>query len=697
MATNIKSEILKRVRIASLFVFLAAIAIIWRMAHIQFVQGEYWKQQAREKTTQRRAITATRGNIFSDNGSLLATSLPRYRLAFDPSILKDEDHVNDSIIALSRKLAQHFGGETKEFQQKINDARTEKKEYLVLSPELISFSEMKKIRQFPIFNRGRYKGGVIFERIDERYKPFEHLARRTIGFINASKDGAGLEMSFNKQLAGHDGEALFQKIAGGNWKPVYDGEDVKPEPGLDVYTTIDINLQDVAETSLLEALEANKANYGCVVLMEVKTGAIKALANLGKIGDNRYAETYNYAVGPQGLTDPGSTFKLASLMALFEETGLELTDQVNTGNGEYKYYDAVMRDSKEHGTVTVQEAFELSSNIAFLKLVTNHFGDKPNRFINYLKSFGLDSDLGFQMRGAAKCVLKTPQDKTWSKISLPWISVGYESQMSPLQILTFYNAVANNGKMIKPLIVKEVRQDDEVVEKYDSGIIREKICSDKTLAKLRKCLIGVVERGTASNIRTSNYKIAGKTGTSQRIKNKRYIENYYTSFAGFFPADNPKYSCIVVIDNPQSFNQYGSDVAAPVFKDIADKIYARDVEMHKNLGTGHGEEGVFPTIKSGNADDLQFICTELKVPNRVTPGLDWASASINQNFINWKRKTVLPDRLPDVTGMTLRDALYILENKGLIVKWQGRGRVKSQSEDAGTRLIKGSTIRLELE
>ena len=701
---NIKSEILFRVRVAAIPVMLFALAVIGRLVYVQFAQGDYWKQQAHEKTTQHRTLVPTRGNIFSDNNSLLATSLPRYHLALDISVfaesLDNDPSPYDTLQLLCLKLGRYLKLDSKELERKIRDALQEKvkKRYLLLVPEPVTFSEMKEIRTYPVLNRGRYKSGVIFERVDKRYRPFQQLAQRTIGYKKSGKEGAGLEYSYDTLLAGRPGEALFQRIAGGNWKPVYDGEDVKPEPGLDVYTTLDINLQDVAETSLLTALRKHQANYGCVVLMEVKTGEIKAMANLGKNEDD-YDETYNYAIGPQGLTDPGSTFKLASLMALFEETGLELTDQVKTGDGEYDYKGVMMRDSKPHGTITVQQAFELSSNIAFLKLVVNHFGDKEERFISYLKSFGLDTPLEFDMTGTAKSRLKSPHnpDHSWSRFSLPWIAVGYESQMSPLQILTFYNAVANKGRMIKPYIVREVRRDDEVLRQNFPKVLKEKICSDRTLDKLRKCLIGVVERGTASNIRNSNYKIAGKTGTSQRFVNKKYTDNYYTSFAGFFPADNPKYSCIVVIDNPQGFQQYGADVAAPVFKDIADKIYARDVEMHKNLGRQTADGGVLPKIASGNADDLQYLCNELRIPNRGVNGLDWVSAQPQQNTLLWKHKAVSAGRLPDATGLTLKDALYLLENKGLTVKWKGSGKVVSQSEDPGSRIIKGSTIELKLE
>ncbi|MBC8109846.1 MAG: penicillin-binding protein 2, partial [Verrucomicrobia bacterium] len=670
---NIKNEILFRVRIAFVAVAFFAMAVVGRMFYIQWGMGEYWKKLAQQKTTKRLVIPATRGNIFATDGSLLATSIPQYKLAFDPSVFdvkkfskeKTNQLFRDSVRILSGLLAKHFGDRTaKEYERMMLDARQNESEYLVLNAKNINYSEKKKMQQWPLFRLGRNKGGVIFERIDKRYLPFKYLARRTIGFINEDSLGAGLEYSFNKRLAGSDGESLFQRTANGNWKPIFDAEDIRPEPGKDIYTTIDLSLQDVAETSLFDALTEHDADYGCVVVMEVATGEIKTIANLGKF-KNGYAETYNYALGNHGVTEPGSTFKLASLMALFEETGLELTDSINTGDGILKYQGVEMRDSKKggHGRITVQQAFELSSNIAFVKLISKHFGNKSGRFIDYLKSFGLDKPLGFQMAGTGISKIKTPRDATWSGISLPWMSIGYETQMSPLQMLTFYNAVANNGNMVQPVIVKEVRMAEEVVEKYPSGIIiREKICSPKTLAKVKKCLVGVVERGTATNIRNPYYKIAGKTGTSQKFKNGRYTQSYYTSFIGFFPAEKPKYSCIVVIDNPRGELQYGRDVAAPVFKDIADKIFARDPEMHKNLSQQVFATKILPDISTGKQEDLQFLCQQLSIRQRILQGSDWVSAATNQQTINWKKKTVGLYETPDVQGMTLRDALFVLEN-----------------------------------
>ncbi|MBY0426129.1 MAG: PASTA domain-containing protein, partial [Cytophagales bacterium] len=413
----------------------------------------------------------------------------------------------------------------------------------------------------------------------------------------------------------------------------------------------------------------------------------------------KYIENYNYAVGNQGLTEPGSTFKLASLMALFEDSNVELEDTVHTGNGKFKFYDKVMTDSKPegYGTLTVKESFEKSSNVAVSRLVYEHFGKSPGVFRNYIRKFGLDKPIGFQMTGEANPYVKNPEDSSWSGITLPWMSIGYEVQLSPLQILTFYNAVANNGKMISPLIVKAIYKADMKIEEYETRVINEKICSDKTLEKVRMMLEGVVENGTAKNIKNEHYKIGGKTGTAQKIKDGAYTKTYYTSFVGYFPAKRPKYSCIVVIDNPKGFLQYGSDVSAPVFKEVADKIYSLDVEMQRPLVKDPlAKQGVFPEIKAGHAEELKKLCNQLGISNHTQGNEEWVGSTPSNNAVLFRDRPVRQGLVPDVTGMTLRDALYILENNGLRVQFAGRGRIVEQSLSPGTRIAKGGTIYLRL-
>lgn len=698
---NIKKSILVRVRVAFLLVCLFACAILYKIAQIQFMDGQKWKSISKERRIYYKPVAATRGNIFSDNGSILATSLPFYRVAIDPTVAKAEVF-NRGVDSLALLLSRFYGDKSADqYRRKIKNARHSDRQYLRLNSRQINYQEKKMMAKWPIFREGKGRGGVIFEKVEKRFKPFGMLADRTIGFINEDKNGAGLEFSFNNNLAGTDGEALFERIAGGS-KPIYDGTDVKPQHGYDIKTTIDINLQDVAENALYKALEKTQAEYGCVIMMEVKTGEIKAIANLGKTKGG-YIEDYNYAVGNQGRTEPGSTFKLASMMALFEHSPqVNLTDSIDTGNGRYRIRNTYMSDSHHggFGKITVQQVFEKSSNIGVAKLMEANFSQDQQAYVNYLHKFGLSSTLGFQMDGEARPYIKNPYDKNWYGTTLTSMAIGYELKISPLQTLALYNAVANNGVKIQPIIVKEIRKADNVIQSFQTRVLNEKLCSDETLKKLKLMLEGVVEHGTAKNILSADYKVAGKTGTARKVKNGKYVREYSTSFVGYFPAENPKYSCIVIIDSPKGVNVYGGDVAAPVFKELADKAYARDLAMHKPLQARViPNKDNLPLVKAGSFDDLSVILNKIGISNHATAVADeeWVKVEQQRRSLNFTANPVLEGKVPDVTGMTLRDALYILGNQHLDVQVEGSGkRVQKQSVEPGADIIKDKTITITL-
>lgn len=694
---NIKKSILLRVRVAFLLVFLFAIAVALKVGRIQFFEGEKWKEISDQISFQYRPVKATRGNIYSDNGSLLATSLPFYKVAFDATIPSDETF-NNGLDSLCIKLSKFFKDKSSEsYKRDLKNAREANRQYTILSNRTIGYQEKKQLEEWPIFRAGRLKGGVIFEKVDRRFRPFSNLSLRTIGFINENERGAGLEYSFNDELAGQDGEALYQRIAGGSWKPVFDGTEIKSKEGHDIETTIDINLQDVSETALLRALDYHEADYGVVVVMEVKTGEIKAISNLSRNSKGYYYERYNYAVG--GLCDPGSTFKLTTMIALLENTDIKLSDTINTGNGVYNFYDKTVRDHEKggYGTITVQEAFEVSSNVAMARLVDRYFGKNPSKFIDQIDRLGLSQPLGLQIKGEGIPKIKRPTDKDWSGITLPWMAYGYGLELTPIQTLAMYNAVANGGKMIRPIIVKKIKQADKTLEVVKPTVLNDQICSKETLTKLRLMLEGVVERGTAMNIKNDHYSIAGKTGTSQILENGKYTKKYITSFAGYFPADNPKYSAIVLIKNPKGWRQYGSNVAAPVFKEIADNIYSRDIDLHEAIPEEFiAEAGVFPVIRSGNKDDLKFLCNELGISNHAATEKDWVTTQVYGNSLKWKENKMVDNLVPDVKGMTLRDALFVLESAGLRVEVKGKGRVVEQSKLPGVRISKGNEITIKL-
>lgn len=693
---NIKKSILIRVRIAFLGVVIFAVCIAAKVGHIQVVEGKEWAKMGEEISFVYRKIKATRGNIYSDNGSLLATSLPFYKVAMDPTLCNGEVF-RRGVDSLAMLLARFYQDRSAtDYKRLLVDARAAGRHYIMLNRKQINYLEKKEMTQWPIFREGRYKGGVIFEKRDLRYRPFHNLARRTIGFINDDDKGAGLEFSFEKHLAGNDGEALFQKIAGSTWKPVYDAQGSKAVDGLDIHTTIDINLQDVAETSLHRAMQMHQADEGTVVVMEVATGHIKAVSNLSAV-EGGYSEHFNHAVG--GSIEPGSTFKLVTLMALLEDTNIDLTDSIETGRGEYLFYNRKVRDHHEggFGRISVLQSFELSSNVAMAKLVDKHFGLQPEKFLRHVERVYFTKPLSLQIAGESVPKIKRPTDKGWSGITLPWMAYGYGFEVSPLHTLALYNAVANDGKMIKPLFVTAIRKADQEVQTFESEVLCNSICSDKTLRQLRLLLEGVVDRGTAQNLKNTHYRIAGKTGTAQILENGRYEKKYVTSFVGYFPAHQPKYTCLVLIKNPKGWQQYGNNVAGPVFKDIADNIYARDIDLHQAMDKKRLlDPGVLPTIRAGFQEELTVLANELGISTHSTTEEEWVRAVRNGNSVTWKKNPVQENRVPDVTGMTFRDALYILEKSGLEVGYQGIGRVAQQSPAPGSRCGKGTRIFLRL-
>lgn len=678
-------------------VLIFAVCVGAKVGHIQFAEGEQWTRMGNEISFDYKKIQATRGNIYSDNGSLLATSLPFYKVAMDPTLVKEEVFKNgiDSLSYLLSRLYKDLSAT--DYSRMIRDARETNRQYLTINRKQINHLTKKEMTTWPIFREGRLKGGVIFEKMDVRYRPFTNLSRRTIGFVNENGKGAGLEYSFEDALGGQDGEALFQKIAGGAWKPVFDANNIRAVDGLDLQTTLDINLQDVAETALYKAMKEHHADEGTVVVMQVKTGEIKAISNLSYDGQGDYYEKFNHAVG--GLVEPGSTYKLVTMMALLEETNLELSDSISTGNGEYTFYNKKVRDHEEggYGTITVQRAFEVSSNIAMAKLVDKYFGLKPQKFVDYADKLKLSRPLGLQITGELDPKIKRPKDKDWSGITLPWMAYGYGLEMGPMHTLALYNAVANDGVMIKPIIVKSVQQADATMQEFDTEVLNSKICSRKTLNQLKLLLEGVVDQGTAKNLKNAHYRIAGKTGTAQILEDGHYTKKYITSFVGYFPAHDPKYTALVLVKNPKGIYQYGNSVAGPVFKEIADNIYSRDLQLHPFMEKKAVlEAGVFPTIRAGRQEELVMLCNELGVSNHSTTEEEWIKAVRNGNAVVWRKNALIKDHVPDVYGMTLRDAIYVLEKQGLRVLHEGKGRVAEQSLSPGTRIFKGSRIYLRL-
>jgi cell division protein FtsI (penicillin-binding protein 3) len=701
---NIKKDIILRVRIMFLFILLFAGGIVWRIFKLQTIEGKEWREKAKRVYVKKRTVEAVRGNIYAADGSLLATSLPKYKLGFDPMVAlvnkKNGIIYDNGIDSLCHLLANFYGDKDwRDYLAMIELARHDKVSYIRLNERKLDFQQVKAMRTWPIFRDGKFKGGVVFEKSNERYNPFGKMGFRTIGYKKETEK-VGIENSFDAQLAGTNGKGIFEKIVGGSWRPIEGGEESIPVAGVDIHTTIDVNIQDVAETSLMKYLRQLSADKGCVVVMEVATGEIKAMTNLTRLRDTlAFAETYNHAV--LGLSDPGSVFKLPSMVAMMETGGLTNEEWVHTGDGTLTIGNKLLRDTKVHGTISAQEVFETSSNVGMAKLMLKYFRGKESEYYKKLHEFHLDEPLNFQLRPDAKPVINTPRLGDFT--AMPWNSIGYGTSLTPLQMLAFYNAIANDGKWIQPIIVKHTKIADRVEDDYQISQVKynEPLCSKETLAKVRKMLEGVVERGTATNIKNGMYKIAGKTGTSRKLINGKYREGmYYTSFIGYFPADAPKYSIVVMIDNPRGVKQealFAAEASAPVFKEIADKIYACDIRMHKLLDAKSAGAKQFATQKQVvHTGDIKKICEEFEI-EKIPTNEGWSVVRGDGGILEYQTHQNPKSQVPDTRGMTLKNAIYVLENKGFKVSFKGMGKVLSQSVSPGVTLGRTKNISLLLQ
>jgi len=686
------------------------------MCVIQFKEGDEWKAKAEAFTTQVHEIQAVRGNIFDINGNLLATSLPYYEIAVDinaPSI--DTKLFESKVDSLGFMLAGLFKDKTsKQYIKLLRKARKSGDRYVVLKRN-VPYKDLQVLKTFPIFKKGK-RGGLVTLQTNKRERPFKMLAARTIGMAREGVKPVGLEGAYDSILMGVSGQRLMQKIAGNVWRPINDENEVEPKDGSDLYTTIDINIQDVAENALMNTLIKNKASHGCAILMEVKTGEIKAIANLTRDGKDStaYSENLNYAIGY--ATEPGSTFKLASYLAVMDDYDLNLDEKIQVGNGEITYYNKTIKDAHapETAVLTLKRAFEVSSNVAAAKTIMKYYSKDPQKYINKLKSFHLNQKLGLSIPGEANPLIKEPKSKDWSGLTLPQISYGYESLITPLQTLALYNAVANDGKMVKPRFEKEIKRNGLTVKTFSTEVLVKQIVKQSTIKKAKEMLEGVVQNGSGKGLNITAFKVGGKTGTAQIAKagfkkgtgKTAYGEvgnrNYQASFVGYFPADKPLYTCIVIINSPSNGIYYGGLVAGPVFKEIAEKVYSNSLDFlepinrHKNLLTQ-----VPGFIKSKN-EEVLLVSKSLNLPAKsVIKENEYVSA----NPIDSTRLLFQPNQLenqlkkgivPNLNGLSAKDALYLLENSGFNVKIYGMGSVRKQSIEAGQKFNRGDKITLIL-
>ncbi len=702
---EVRKDILWRAYTIYFLTCLLGLGILFRVVHIQYVEGEKWSSRSAELHTKLKTIPAARGNIYAEDGRLLATSMPVYEVRMDPNSTGLKRSVfYKHVGALADSLADLTGKRSaEEWERELIQARKNGERYLLIDKE-VDFNTVKRMKRFPIFRRGRYQGGFIRKQRNERKRPFKILASRTIGYKRPGVRPVGLEGAFNAELSGKPGKKWMKKISGGVWMPINRGAGVEPENGKDIRTTINVNFQDVAERVLMDQLQKHEADHGCAVLMEVETGYVKAIANLTKNREGEgYSEQYNYAIGES--REPGSTFKLPAVMAALEDRKLDLHDSVDTEDGTHEYHDQVMRDSRlgGYGKISLERAFEVSSNVGISKLLHRSYADAPQQFIDRLHTMNLGQKLGLEIPGEGAPYIKDTDNESWSGVTLPWMSIGYEVRQTPLQILAFYNAVANDGKMVRPLFVKDILKGGEVVRQREPQVINDAICSRETVRDAQKLLKGVVKNGTAQNLKGTPYKIAGKTGTAQ-IYNDKYGYGYESSisyqatFVGYFPADDPKYSCIVSVNAPSKDVYYGNLVAGPIFREIADKVYANSIRIQEKLERKDSlPKGVLPVADHGKREPLKKVLETLNIPYENKAGVDpWTVAMIRKDGIEIAPRKVKPDKMPDVTGMGLQDAVFLLENMGAEVKVSGSGQVVDQSVEPGKPLKGEPTVKLTL-
>lgn len=665
-----EKSILNRLYFVAGCMFIFGLAVLFKLVNLQFFQGDKYRALASERVIKNVVIPANRGNVYSLKGNLLATSIPKYDIRFDaltPTAKTFEKYVKP----LSDSLSVYYGKSSGYYENELRKARINKNRYYLIARN-VGYSDYIRLRNFPLLELGAYKGGLIVEQTTKREHPMGGIAQRSIGYERFDEKGnvtrAGIDGAFGvKYLRGTDGQRKKQQIGKGQWKPLNDANEIDPKNGYDVYTTIDVNIQDIAHHALLEQLEKYKADHGCVVVMETKTGEIRAISNLGRNSDGYYYERLNYAVGE--THESGSTFKLMALTAGIEDKVIDTSDVVDTENGVVKFYGKSVRDSHHggYGKITVSKAFEVSSNTGIVKAIDKAYGKTPSKFVDRLYAMNLNNDLDLPIIGEPKPVIPDPRVKNgrWSGIALQWMAYGYGVSFTPLQTLTFYNAIANDGEMVKPQFLREVKEFDDVVVPFKKEVLNEQICSKETILKVKQLLKNVVEKkhGTGHRLYSENFSMAGKTGTCQKDYSNKDKLSYISSFAGYFPAENPKYSCIVVIHEPdKSVGYYGADVSGPVFKKIAQKIFT--------------DTPIIDEVKS----------------------LDVRVASVETEYESfYKTAQTYKTIMPNVVGLPAMDALALLENMQVKVKvkLEGNGIVKKQSIEQNIKLKNNQVVVLK--
>lgn len=700
---DVKRDILWRVYLSYILVVIACVAIFGKAVYIQQVQGKHWRSMSDSLHLKLDEIEAERGTIYSEDGQMLSTSIPQFDIYIDFRV--DALHEKNGLLfrsnvdSLSQSLANLFRDQTAaQYKTLLQQGYNNEEGYLLLRKK-ISFREYEQLRTFPLFRLGRYKSGMIANERTVRLNPYQMLAFRTIGLARDSNK-VGLEMTYDSLLRGRNGKRTVRAIAGGVTVPVDDTYEIEPETGKDIVSTIDVTIQDITESALMKMLVKNDASHGCAIVMEVKTGKIKAIANLGKRTDGNYWEDFNYAISP---TEPGSTFKLATMMALLEDKKVSLNQPINLEHGAWKIAGQTVYDAEVHkeNETTVQHSFELSSNVAMAKLANTYYAAAPNQFLQHLKKMRMDTITGVDLAGERHPVIYRPGGRFWGPTTLPWMAFGYNLSISPLQTTTLYNAIANNGRMMRPYLVSAVKEEGVLLREFDPHVIDQNICSSQTLQQLKTCLEGVCTAGTAKDLfKNTAYPVAGKTGTALVANgNRGYADKIYqSSFAGYFPANDPQYTIVVIVVNkPHAAVYYGAAVAGVVFKEISDRLYSSYIRSN-TAKTAVAKKDSAAFSYAGNKADIALLANKLQL--RYTDSTlrtdEWVDMNARNASIVLNRKTTVDNTMPQLQGMGLKDVVLLCENLGLKVNVKGRGKVAAQSIMPGQLVAKGQLVNVEL-
>jgi cell division protein FtsI (penicillin-binding protein 3) len=686
-------------------VVAVCLAILGKAFYIQQVQGSYWRGLSDSLHQRIAEIPAARGTIYSEDGQMLSTNVPQFDIYIDfrvePLHEKNGKLFRENIDSLSLALADLFKDQTAaQYKDQLTKAFETREPNYELKKK-IDYRQYLALAKFPLFKVGRYKSGMIAQERNVRLNPYQNMGYRTIGLAR-EQNSVGLELSYDTVLKGRNGRQLVRAIAGGLTVPVQEGEfEIAPETGKDIVSNIDVFIQEVTTNALNKMMVKNQAQWGVAMVMEVKTGKIKAIANLGKIAEGVYKEDLNYAITP---TEPGSTFKLVTLLSALEDGKVNLNSTLDLEGGAWKVVGQTVWDSEQHGKhqATVLESFEESSNVGMAKIAMAHYSNNVDAYYKHLTKLRLDSLSGIDLIGERRPQITKPGSKLYGPTTLPWMAFGYNIAIAPIQTLVLYNAIANNGVMMKPYLVNAIKEEGKVIKTISPTVYNPQLVKPSTVKALQTALEGVCINGTAKGLfKNSLYKVAGKTGTALVANgNKGYADKIYqSSFAGYFPAENPQYTIVVIIKNkPHAYPFYGASVAGPVFKEISDRLYSTYI---------HNKTNTTPAIALKDSQAFQYAISKsslqviakkinLSYQDSSTASNNWVNVNGVGKVAKVAAKTISDSTMPDISGLKLQDALWLCEKKGLQVKCIGKGRVVKQSIAQGSYITKGQPILIEL-